>query len=115
MRNQSNDMLCYDISDDHTEKSKDNKKATKRPINAKDINGFSIRQLFNKKNACSNEKTSNENFELYNPYSYDICAPLKLDDLCLVPGDNDHACNDEDKFSNPDQDRSQTITASNYF
>ena len=115
MRNQGTDMLCYDISDDHTDNTKDNKKVTKRPFNTKDINGFSIRQLFNKKKIGTNEKTSNENFELYNPYSFDICAPLKLDGLCQVPGDNDHTWNNEDKFSHPDQDRSQTITASNYF
>ena len=114
MRNMGNDMLCYDISDDHTDNTKGNKITVKRPFNTKDINGLSIRQLFNKKNIGTDEKTSNENFELYNRSSFDIFAQ-KLDDLCQVPGDNDHTWNNEDKFSHPDQDKSQTITASNYF
>lgn len=40
---------------------------------------------------------------------------MNLEMFCQVPGENDQTCNYQEKFSHPDQDRSLTITDSNYF
>jgi len=71
MRKKDNNNMC-DISDDHSENLKDKQTMNSQDF-TKDANDVNIRRLFmNKKKLCANEKTSNEKFELYNPFSFDI-------------------------------------------
>ena len=115
MRKQDNDKLCYDISDDHAENSQGLKKYPHQG-SSKNNYDVNIRQQFsNQKVVDPNAKPSNESFELYNNQNFDICAEIKLNEFCQVSSNNDHACNDDDKFSYPDESGDQTKTASNNF